>query len=151
MGCQHHQAMAFSTSTRGHLRPPSTTPTRLGAFRLWLWASCCRTAAFSRSQPNDYPHRRTLSRFCCKALLGVPFFGLLDLEALRLIRFAPINLNISNAAITNKRTSHMKVAATLLKLLEPLNKNRNLGVRYSHLQTAPASSEVLNCDVHATI
>ena len=25
------------------------------------------TAAISRSQPKDYPHRRTLSRFCCIA------------------------------------------------------------------------------------
>jgi hypothetical protein len=36
-------------------------------------ASCCRTAAFSRSQPTDSQYRRTSSRFCCKALLGLPF------------------------------------------------------------------------------
>jgi len=32
---------------------------------------CGRTAAFSRSQPNDSQLRRTSSRFCCKALLAV--------------------------------------------------------------------------------
>jgi hypothetical protein len=42
---------------------------------LWLWASRGRTAAFSRSQPIDSQYRRTSSRFCCKALLGLPFFA----------------------------------------------------------------------------
>jgi hypothetical protein len=31
------------------------------------------TAAFSRSQPKDSQLRRTSSRFCCKALLGIRF------------------------------------------------------------------------------
>jgi len=34
--------------------------------------NCCRTAAFSSSQPTDPQHRRTSSRFCCKALFDLP-------------------------------------------------------------------------------
>jgi hypothetical protein len=37
--------------------------------------SCCRTTAISRSQPKDYPHLRTLSRFCC-----IAWFGLVNIE-----------------------------------------------------------------------
>jgi hypothetical protein len=40
------------------------------------------TAAFSRSQPIDSQCRRTSSRFCCKALLGLPF-SLLNYAPLR--------------------------------------------------------------------
>lgn len=34
-----------------------------------------QTAAFSRSQPVDSQYRWTLSRFCCKVWLGVPFLS----------------------------------------------------------------------------
>ena len=92
----HHDAMSRTTkkSTRldtGHVHDGGAIATRTRwaaaiepayyhsqrhtsiALALAL-ASCCRTAAFSRSQPTDSQYRKTSSRFCCKALFGMPGF-----------------------------------------------------------------------------
>jgi hypothetical protein len=54
----HHTAGSYRERVGISIRGK---PRRLGASLLWLWASCCRTSAISRSQPADYPHRRTSS------------------------------------------------------------------------------------------